>query len=96
MNTITLSLDKTACGLSGAKFGGRIFEEQVKSHTGEATELIAIKIVFPDHITMISSSFVQGFFRKWLEEYGAIELCEKVEVITSNEELKEIIYSNMV
>jgi len=64
---ISLSFDKTAIAVAGFPFGVKIFNEQVK---GIITSNTSVTIVFPSNIIKVSSSFWQGFFKKWIEDFG--------------------------
>lgn len=57
MTTIEIKVDKTLTALAGYSYGKYIFDTQVAPVFDEDE----ISIVFPEHITCLAISFVEGF-----------------------------------
>lgn len=91
MKTIYLNFDKTLTGLAGNKYGQDVFEKQVKALDYEQT----YKIVFPQEIKNIATSFIQGFFQSFVKTFGLIRLDEKLKIESSIPNLKEIILKSL-
>lgn len=91
--TVKLDLPKTSSGLAGFKYGQEVFESQVDKNYSIRDE--GLKIIFPDYIERIASSFVQGFFSKLVEDYGYDEVHDKVVIQAKNDELREKIWERL-
>lgn len=92
MVEIKLEFDKLLTSLAGNKFGVSEFEKQIKEVKYENK----YKIIFPDRIRYIATSFIQGFFQKFVETIGISGIEEKVEVSSSIENLKQLIIDCLV
>jgi len=90
--SIDLEFDRTLVALAGFPFGQATFQNQVKEKANLKDSVI---IKFPNNITRIASSFVQGFFDEWLNNYGADAIIKYVQIISSNEKIHELIFSNL-
>lgn len=55
-----------------------------------------IQIVFPDRIKYIATSFIQGFFKNFVETIGIVGIEEKVTIQSSIDNLKQIIVDSLV
>lgn len=84
-NLIKLQFDNTIVALAGYDYGVDIF----KSLVGNDVDLDnPITIEIPDSIQIVASSFVEGFFSKWVEKYGYEYVLDKVKVICTNERVE--------
>ncbi len=93
MKTINLAFKQTTIALAGNPFGKNIFKEQVLPQFSKEDD--SYSIVFPDQISFITSSFVQGFFDYWLRTMSSDEIKRKVEIKTRDERVKEYIWANL-
>ena len=85
---IKLEFKKTLKGLAGFEFGEKTYKEQVKDRQCD-------KIIFPDHIEMIASSFIQGFFSSLIEKKGEKYIKDNIKIDARNKQLVERIYDNI-
>lgn len=92
-NVIILKFDKTLTGLAGYDFGTETFEEQVE---GKIDYMRKIEIVFPDNIERIASSFIQGFFEKFIEKIGVSGIERQIDIKSSKKDMKETIIKNLM
>lgn len=92
-NVIILKFDKTLTGLAGYDFGTETFEEQVE---GKIDYMRKIEIVFPDNIERIASSFIQGFFEKFIEKIGVSGIEQQIDIKSSKKDMKETIIKNLM
>ena len=90
--TIELNFDKSLVGLAGNPFGKKSFERMVNIDIPDDDSIV---LVFPDNIKKIASSFVQGFFSKWVTEYGIEYVKDHIVIETPYENLKEYILDNI-
>lgn len=67
MKKIELTFSNTLTSLAGNKYGRQIYDEQVSGLIGDFDDVL---IVFPDQITEIATSFLQGFFKVPVDEIG--------------------------
>ncbi|OTO94383.1 hypothetical protein [Enterococcus sp. DIV0385] len=65
---IELNFPTNTSGLAGFPYGRSSYEKQVKDKYSDYNE--TLELVFPDHITDVASSFIQGFFSYLIEEVG--------------------------
>lgn len=96
MKTIQLEFNKSETRLAGFPYGETTFNTQVKNKIQEADfSDCGIKIVFPQQIKKVASSFVQGFFSELINTigYGEIERCFVIE--TNDEKLTKRIRENI-
>ena len=86
MTVIQLEFNKSETRLAGFPYGEATFNEQVKNKIQE-TDFIdgGIKIIFPNQIKKVASSFVQGFFSELINTIGYSEI-ERCFLIESNDE----------
>lgn len=91
--SINLQFKKTTVALAGNPYGRKIFTEQVEPKLGNVDE--PVTIVFPEQISFITSSFVQGFFDFWLRTMSIDEIRKQVSIVSSNDRVKEYIWSNL-
>ena len=92
MVEIKLTFDKLLTSLAGNKFGVAEFEKQIRDVNYETS----YKIIFPERIKYIATSFIQGFFQKFVETIGISGIEEKVEIDSSIENLKQLIINCLV
>lgn len=90
MNEIVLDLPKTFTGLAGNKYGRKIYDEQVSAHVGDFNNIV---IVFPDNITEIATSFLQGFFKIPIEKIGVKGVYENFKYKSNIQDLQDIIHT---
>ena len=93
MNEKLLKFDKMYSGLASNPFGKKTYIEQVK---GKVDESQKIRIVFPDQIESVASSFVQGFFADWIDRYGYGWIKDNIEIKARSKELEDKIYENIL
>ncbi|MCH5209814.1 MAG: DUF4325 domain-containing protein [Oscillospiraceae bacterium] len=90
---ITLNFPKTLSGIAGYPYGEQVYNEQVK-------ELIDwnedITIIFPNHITLVAISFVQGFFNDMVAHWGFDETMKHVTIQAATPELIKNIQKNLL
>lgn len=91
-NSIILEFEKTLVGLAGYPFGKATFEKFGK---GKVDENQAIRVVIPERIERVASSFVQGFFSEWIDEYGVDWVRKNVDISTSREDVRQYMYKNL-
>lgn len=91
-NYIELSFNKTLTGLAGNPFGQFIYKEQVAPKLRTDTMNV---IVFPKQIEDIAISFIQGFFKEIMNEYGYDRLREMIEVQAGSEFVVNKIWENI-
>lgn len=92
MIKIELNFNKLLTSLAGNKFGESEFNNQIKKvdYNSEYT------IVFPERIKYIATSFIQGFFKNFVETIGIVGIEEKVTIQSSINNLKQIIVDSLV
>lgn len=93
MKTIDLKFNKSLIALAGNPFGRNTFKDQVAPHLEGENEFC---IVFPNQIEMIASSFVQGFFAHWLQEYGVDGVFQHVQIKAKNDDVVKRICENLI
>lgn len=93
MKTVNLTFKQTLVSLAGNPFGKKTFEEQVKPYLNDEMDIC---IVFPNHIEMIASSFVQGFFAYWLNSLGLDGILRHIKVKAKNEDIVRRVYDNLL
>lgn len=62
MRVIELDFHKDYSGLSGKERGKQDYKDQVMSHIYGIGKHERIGLIFPPHVEIVSSSWVQGFF----------------------------------
>lgn len=81
--------------LTTYKYGSKIYEEQVKNKlyflNGNTVNMQECLFVFPNNITGVSSSFVQGLFNPIIDKIGYINFEKYVSVQSKSYELSNII-----
>lgn len=96
MKVIQLEFIKCETRLAGFPYGEATFNEQVKNKIQDSDFVDGgIKIVFPNQIEKVASSFVQGFFSELINTmgYSEIERCFLIE--TNDEKLTKRIKENI-
>ena len=92
-NIIKLKFEKSLEGLAGYEFGMETYKNQVENRINFDQK---ITIVLPDNIQRIASSFIQGFFENIVQHIGVSGVEKNIEIISTKEELKKIIISNLL
>ncbi len=92
MNRIELDFNKTITGLAGNLYGVTEYNKQAKDKFDWNG---MNEIIFPNHITKVSISFVQGFFKEILEKINKEDIDDYVTIKTSADELTEKIIGNI-
>ncbi len=92
-NSIKLKFSGTIARVADYDFGQKTYDEQVAPYLVENEKII---IEFPDQIVTAASSFVQGFFKAFIDRYGYEFLGNQVEIVTKNESLMISIKKNLI
>lgn len=82
--------------LAGIDFGKKIYKEQVAEILSNATCPEKITIRFPKSIHIIGASFWQGFIENMINEIGYDGIRERVNFVTSSDELTELLYEAVI
>ena len=93
MKEIRLEFDPCLVALAGKLHGETVFDLQVKDNVAETGE--PVTIVIPGSIQYITSSFVQGFFGRWLRIWGEDRLKKLVTVKAGAQRLVDFIWDNL-
>lgn len=93
MNTISLVFEKSKVALAGNPYGHSVFNEQVKGKASPALE--KIKIIIPEQIIYVTSSFAQGFFDYWLSTIEKETVQKNVEIESWNPVIIDNIWKNI-
>lgn len=97
MKEITLQFqDKSKPALSGDPQGEETFKTQVQPYLQEKDYSDGFKIIFPNHIEMIGSSFMQGFSREMIKKIGYKGVVSKVKFETQSETMSQELYDDLV
>lgn len=80
-NVFKLEFNNTLTNLTGNTFGRNTFEKQVAKNIDFSKKII---IIFPDLIDNIGTSFIQGFFEKFVESIGVSGIEKNVDIIAPN------------
>lgn len=91
MVEVSLKFTKTTSRLAGNPYGRQVYDEQVKAYFNPKGRM---KIIFPDNIQDVASSFVQGFFKEIIQEIGKKAVFEQIE-IQGAERVKRRIVDNV-
>ena len=91
MNSIELKFPNTTVALAGNPFGKTIFSEQVEPKLSN----YPVTIVFPDQISFITSSFIQGFFDYWLRKMTYDQIHDNIIIQSSKKKKKKYIWDNL-
>lgn len=92
-NFIELEFKKSITKLAGYTLGKEIYDNQVKDKVDFSGKIV---IKFPDNIRDIASSFIQGFFYELIDKIGIKGIKNQVEIISSNDKMKDEILNNLV
>lgn len=92
-NMFKLDLDKSVTRLAGYEYGKSIFEKQVKGEIDYSSNII---FVFPDNISKLASSFIQGFFGEIVNKIGIAGIENNVIIESSNANLHNEIIKNLL
>lgn len=82
--------------LSGDSKGEATFKEQVESKLTNDDYKNGFIIKFPDHISIIGASFLQGFVREMVRKIGYDGIMSRVHFETSDEELTKEVYDDIL
>ncbi|MGN1126902.1 MAG: hypothetical protein ACI4RI_05625 [Ruminococcus sp.] len=88
-----MDFSKDLTCLAGFLLGEKVYEYQVD---GKIDVHKPFTIVFPLHIELITSSFVEGLFSKPLETVGFEVLKENINIKTSSEKLTQDVLDNFI
>ena len=77
---LKLQFDDELIALGGHLFGMHIWETQVKQYQEKPT----IKLVFPDHIKMVTTSFDRGLLGSEIEKLGINAVKRKYTIQSEN------------
>ncbi len=81
-NEIHLTFDRGLTSLAGYDYGREVYDSQVK---GKVNLNKGFVIGFPDQITNVAYSFVQGFFKEIVDAIGLMETEKRVTIVSKNE-----------
>ncbi|MBR1531973.1 MAG: hypothetical protein IJ643_07955 [Eubacterium sp.] len=91
--TIELEFNKSLTKLAGNPFGQDVYNQQVKDIINYESE--CIEIVLPERVDNIASSFIQGFFKSMVDEIGIKGIIDKITIISSIANVKEMIIEHL-
>lgn len=92
-NIFQLEFKEKYSNLTGNKYGSDIYKEQVGNNINYNEK---ITIIFPNYISSIGTSFIQGFFEVLVSKIGLSGINENVEVIAKGiPNVKEIILKRL-
>lgn len=92
-NDFELEFDKMITKLAGNPLGKQVFQQQLM---GKVDYESMITIRFPDRIDTIASSFIQGFFEEIVKNIGIRGIEDKVTIISSIPDIKNLIIQNLL
>ena len=92
-NEFNLEIEKSTTKLSGNKLGRQIYEEQVK---GKIDFDKPIRIIFPERIDFLASSFIQGFFYEIVRQIGIRGVEENVQVVAEIPNINEVVRKSLL
>lgn len=96
MKNVELIFEKSQTRLAGFPYGETTYKDQLKAIVDEdANSDEQIKIVFPNQIEKVASSFVQGFFSELINTIGYEKIEEKFLIESSSEKLTAKIRENI-
>lgn len=92
MIKVKLVFNKLLTSLAGNQYGVSEFDKQIKNvdYNSEYT------IVFPEQIKYIATSFIQGFFKEFVETIGIAGIEQKITIESSINNLKQIVIDSLV
>lgn len=93
MKEIMLDIPNTFSGLAGNKYGRKIYDEQV---AGKIDDFKDVVIVFPDNITDIATSFLQGFFKIPVDSIGVEGIMKNFTYKSHIPELENVVRTALV
>lgn len=93
-NNFVLKFDKTITRLAGYPFGESVYMEQISKDIDFSSPPIFIE--FPPQIVKAASSFTQGFFKEFVENFGYNCIDNQIKIITANESLIKSIKENLM
>lgn len=92
VNRFELDFDKALTKLSGFDLGKDMYDEQI----GKTIDFNKnITIVIPERVDLIGSSFIQGFFEEIVNSIGISGIDERMTVLSSIPNIKQIIIDNL-
>lgn len=92
MSRLELQFKSDIAKLIGNPFGKQVYEEQVK---GKIDLNDNVRLVLPERINRVASSFVQGFFDDIVRQVGISGVKDKFEFETSIPNFKEFVLENL-
>lgn len=96
MKVVKLIFDKSQTRLAGFPYGETTYREQVKPiYDKISDENEQVKLVFPNQIEKVASSFVQGLFSELINSIGYEKIEERFIIESSNEKLTARIQENI-
>ena len=93
MQEIKLKFDEKETTLTTFEYGKRIYEEQVKNII--SFDNYDILFIFPDSVSNISSSFVQGLFDSIIEKIGYVGFEDRIIIKSGSDKLTDKILKNI-
>ena len=95
MKTVELIFEKSQTRLAGFPYDETTYKDQVKSVYDGVANNEVIKVVFPNQIEKVASSFVQGFFAELINTIGYEKIEERFLIESSSEKLTAKIRENI-
>ncbi|WP_139990883.1 hypothetical protein [Paenibacillus paridis] len=92
-NNFELIFDKMVTKLAGNPLGKQVFKEQL---LGKVNYENNFTIIIPERIDTIASSFIQGFFEDIVKNIGISGIEDKVSIISSIPDIKNLIIRNLL
>lgn len=92
-NIIHLVISNKSEFIMGNDYGKSVYIDQVQSKikTNELNQ-----IIFPNHVTFVAMSFVQGFIGELTKEFGRIKTFEIIELYSEHENLRDRLLKAMM
>lgn len=93
MQEIKLKFDEKETRLATFEYGKKVYKEQVKNII--SFDNYDILFIFPDNITGVSSSFVQGLFDSIIEKIGYVGFEDRIIIKSGSDKLTDKILRNI-
>ena len=87
MKTIELKFDNIITSLAGNSYGKTAFDEQI----GNIEYDEKYEIIFPEQIKLIATSFIQGFFSRFVDVIGLEGIDKNITIKSSIPNIKNYI-----
>lgn len=94
MQRIELNFNKELTKLAGNKFGKLTYDHQVLETINKNPDNDYI-IVIPERIDRIASSFIQGFFESYIQNYGFQSLVKHIKIESTIEDINDLVADSL-